>query len=504
MKMIHWLLSGLLCLSGSLSVAHGKDYGEGVQNFTESKILNNKDGSHDHWRGIGRLFSLNGNCTATLLDTQDPTGTLPTPAYVLTSGHCTELTNASIVTNKPIPGFMQFNYFADTAPFLTYPLKKVAWRSIQGVDMAIIELDVSLRTLLKEGIQPLGLAIERPVDGTDVLVVGAPMHDQDTLRLAACTLQPAQEIVEGRWVWRNTLMTRCKDMKGGGSGSPLLDRRTNQIIGVIGTGNLGVQAYPCAEHAPCTPDGGHYKAIPGDVYGNPTDFLSRCFVEGLLVQNVDSSCPLYPVFSVSAAADSPQRYVRIGKKEDGTAEIPTWNYHFTINTPFYRHKTVRTAMDCERPQHYSGVTSAQEAFIDTEIGDQVGMYFLCIVGVGSADQRPSEGLTNNVLSLPVEILDNTPTAQPELSFAAGVQVSTTANELPHRTYAYKFGPTRTTDCSDKTDYSPSEYIYAWLENSDMPGKLCTIAYDISKQASEPRMDILTPTPPKLKDAQDAP
>jgi hypothetical protein len=38
----------------------------------------------------------------------------------------------------------------------------------------------------------------------------------------------------------------------------------------------------------------------------------------------------------------------------------------------------------------------------------------------------------------------------------------------------------------------------------MPGKLCTIAYDISKQASEPRMDILTPTSPKLKDAQDAP
>ncbi|WP_434699295.1 hypothetical protein [Pseudomonas sp. D1-1] len=110
MKTIYLLLGGLFCLSGALSVAHGKDYGEGVQNFADSKILNNKDGSHDHWQGIGRFSTMNGNCTATLLDTHDPSGTTPTPAYVLTSGHCTELTNANIVTNKPILGVMQFNY----------------------------------------------------------------------------------------------------------------------------------------------------------------------------------------------------------------------------------------------------------------------------------------------------------------------------------------------------------------------------------------------------------
>ncbi|WLG95509.1 serine protease [Pseudomonas sp. FP198] len=502
MKTIYLLLGGLLCLSGALSVAHGKDYGEGVQNFTDSKILNNKDGSHDHWQGIGRLYTMNGRCTAALLDTQDVTGSPPTPAYVLTAGHCTELTNANIVTNKPIQGFMQFNYFADTAPYLTYPLKKIAWRSVQGVDIAVIELDVSLQTLLKEGIRPLGLATERPVDGTDVLIVGAPVHEQDTLRLAACTLQPAQEIVEGRWVWRNTLMTRCKDIKGGGSGSPLLDRHTNQIIGVIGTGNLTAQAYPCEQHAPCTPDGGHYKAILGNIYGNATNYLSGCFVQGRLVQGATSFCPLYPVFSVSAPADSPQRYRRAGKKANGSADIPNWNYKFSIDTPFYRHKTVQTAKDCQQGPGYSQTISAKNAFINTAIGDQPGLYFLCILGVGSADQRPEEGLTNNALSLPVEILENAPTAQPELMFTTGVQVSTTKNEQPHRTYAYKFGPTGETDCSDKSDYDTSEDIYAWLENSHLPGKLCTIAYDISKQASEPRMDILNPTP--LRDVQHSP
>lgn len=501
---MYLLLSGILCLSSALSIAHGRDYGEGHQNFTESTVLKNKDGSHNHWRGIGRFTTKLSNCTATLLDTQDPSSSLPTPAYVLTAGHCIELTNANIVTNKPISGFMQFNYFTDTTP-QNYVLKRIAWRSIQGVDLAIIELDVSLQTLLKEGIQPLRLATSRPADGTDALIVGAPLgFDEITLRMAACTLQPAGEIVEGPWVWRNTLMTRCKDIKSGSSGSPLLDRRTNEIIGVIGTGNLTIQAYPCEQHAPCTPAGGRYIAIPGDVYGNPTNFLSGCFVQGRLVQDETSFCPLYPVFSVSAAADSPQRYRRVGKKDDGSADIPTWNYNFSIDTPFYRHKTVRTAMDCKQAPGYSGTISAKNAYINTAIGDQPGLYFLCILGVDSADQRPEEGLTNNALSLPVEILDNTPTAPPELSFTAGVQVLTTDNELPGRTYAYKYGPTGTTDCSDKTDYSTSEYLYAWVENSDLPGTFCTIAYDISGQASEPRTDILTPTPPTPEGVQDAP
>jgi len=492
MKSISLLLTGMLCSLCLQGIAHSRDYGEGMQNFTTSKVLENADGTHNHWRGIGRLY-INGSCTATLLDTQDPSVTQATPAYVLTSGHCIEKGNGNIVTDKPVSGVMQFDYFADTALFKTYALKKVAWRSMQGVDLAIIELDVSLQKLIEEGIQPLELARQKPADGTDVLIVSAPQgFEQTTLRMAACTLQPAREIVEGPWVWRNNVMTRCQDIAGGSSGGPIVNRRSNEIIGVIGTGNLAAGFAPCDEHAPCTLVGDTYKTIPKNVYGNPTVFLNECFIRGYIVKDATSSCPLYPAFTVSADANEPARFKRLKKRKDGTLEIPTWNYRFSISTAFYRHKTVRAAKDCESGHYYSDAISSTGAFIDTEIGARPGFYFLCILGVDSAAQRAETGLIKNGLSLPVEVLDDTPTAPPVLSISSGVGVELASGE-PYRTYSVKFGPLNTTDCSKSEQYLPDSHMDFWFPDAELPIKFCTIAYDKSGHPSEPRTEILNPT-----------
>lgn len=490
MRSISFLLLGVLGSLSSQGMAQNKDYGENMQNFTASKVLENADGSHDHWRGIGHLY-IDGSCTAALLDTQDPSAIEATPAYVLTAGHCIEKTNGNIVTDRLASGVMQFDYFADTAPFKTYPLKKVVWRSIQGVDLAIIELEVSLQALLKEGIRPLKLAERKPADGTDVLIVSAPKgFDKVTLRMAACTVQPAQELVEGPWVWRNTLMTRCRDIAGGSSGAPLIDRYSNEIIGVIGTGNLAAGYAPCEEHAPCTPVGGVYKAIPGNIYGNPTAFLNLCFSQGRIADDATSSCPLYPTFTVRADENSPTKYRKLKKQDDGRMATPTWNYRFSISTAFYRHKTVRTAKDCENPHYYSDATSSTNAFINSEIGTQPGFYFLCILGVDSAAQGAEFGLIKNSLSLAVEILDDIPTAQPDLSISTGVGVELARSE-EYRTYAVKFGPVDTTDCLKNEQYLTHTYLDFWFPDAELPLKFCTIAYDKTGQASEPRTDVLT-------------
>jgi len=170
--------------------------------------------------------------------------------------------------------------------------------------------------------------------------------------------------------------------------------------------------------------------------------------------------------------------------------IPTWNYRLSISTDFYRHKTVRKAMECESPHHYSDVEVSANAFINSEIGSEPGLYFLCILGLDSATQKPESGLLKNALSLPVEILDNKPTTPPALSIVTEVYVSLAKTEAPHRTYAIKYGPAATTDCNQPDKYSNDMEMDFFIPGAKLPGKLCSIAYDKSGQASEPRVDLL--------------
>ncbi|MHC8384242.1 trypsin-like serine protease [Pseudomonas sp. LB3P14] len=120
------------------------------------------------------------------MDNRDSTPLLSTSAYVLTAGHCIDHSNGKIITNKRVTGSMTFNYFTDVSKNTSYPVKQVKWRSMQGVDMAIVELNVSMHTLKKQGIRPLKLARFMPPDGSNVLIVGAPQYS--TLQMSACTL----------------------------------------------------------------------------------------------------------------------------------------------------------------------------------------------------------------------------------------------------------------------------------------------------------------------------
>lgn len=181
------VLSGLLLgyLTGA-AVAAPKDFGEGLTNASPARLLTNAHQEHSHWNGVGRIRNESQTlCTATLLDTRDDTGKSG-PAYVLTSSHCLHRLNGPVQKDLPIKGSASFNYFDDTLESLkTYPLKTLKWGSSQGMDLAIVELQASLATLLKDGISPLKLADEVPSNGNEILALTAP--EWDTLHLSACS-----------------------------------------------------------------------------------------------------------------------------------------------------------------------------------------------------------------------------------------------------------------------------------------------------------------------------
>lgn len=484
MKIRHsTVISAAFALASLSAIAQPVDFGDGLENLSPSRVLSNHDGRHDYWKGIGRILSDDGStCTATLIDTRTANSTGATPAYVLTNGHCLyRKHHGEIITDQPVVGTVIFNYFADTIEQQQpYSLKRVNWSSMQGVDLAIVELQASLNDLIAAGIEPLQMAEQTPQAGKDILIVGAPLAlETPYLRMAACTHQPSGEFIEHPWVWRHTVKNQCQDLKEGSSGSPLLTRETNQVFAVINTTTLFSQG---ANPAITSTGGGNF--------GSPISYLRNCFVAGEFITEPEL-CPLFPTFSVTPA-DVLMRYTKLMRNADGSEIYPDWNMAFSIDRPFYRYKTVRQSIECENPRDYSPAIDATNARINAQIGPQAGNHMLCLLGVDSADERPSPGLMRNALTVATELQPAGPVSPAQVQFRRSAHtyiISWNHDTKLIKKQTFKAGPVQSTDCND-----PSGYKGAWrtliLSAQRLPAKVCTYAYDYADQQSEVREDVL--------------
>jgi len=476
------------------TAAQPPDFGDGLENLSPSRVLNNQEGRYDHWKGIGRIQSTYGQtCTATLIDTRTPDSAEDAPAYVLTSGHCAHLQNNGVIaTDLATEGTVTFNYFADTvAHQQSYPLKRINWSSMQGVDLAIVELEASLNTLILAGIEPLRMAENMPDAGNDILIVGAPLSfESPYLRLAACTQQLSDEVIEQPWVWRHTVKNQCKNIETGSSGSPLLTRNSNEIFAVINASTLATRG----RSATIAPTSETTTLNQTGNFGNPIGYLRSCFVEGVFSTDPDI-CPLFPTFSVEfSVTRRPPHHAKVKLDADGNEVYPGWNLPFSIDKPFYRYKTVRQALQCENPDHYSPAIEARDPLIDAPIGPQTGVHMLCILGVDSADERPAQGLMRNALTLALELQAPSPPSPPDMQISKqfnSYSVAWNGNERLISKHTYKAGPPDATDCND-----PAGYKRVWRKINVplrmLPLKICTYSHDHADQKSAVREDLLLP------------
>ncbi len=489
-------IAGACCIGALLPLsihAAPADLGEGLQSLTPSMVLLNADGSRDHWNGIGRIRSQSGsNCTATLIDTRAPDGPPQAPAYVLTSGHCINRQNGLIITDGEIEGSVQFNFFTDSTA-RSYPLKRINWSSMQGVDLAIVELQPSLGSLIDDGIQPLALASEMPEQGQEVLWVGAPL-DKDTghLRMAACVHNPSQEVLEQPWVWRHTVSNQCRDVDTGASGSPLLTRDNGEVYAVVNLTNQASSGNATEDLSDEIP--GFPPMLADSNYGSPVTLLKKCFVVGVLSTD-PTICDLFPRFSVDfdTLGRQPAQRARVQLDAEGKSVYPSWDLLFQVDTPLYRYKKVDSALQCENPVGYSHTLVSQDATINDLVDNRIGINWLCIVGVSSADERPSIGLMRNALTLAMELQPAGPTPEPQVKIgksrfgALSVKWSYDHRLIDH--YTVKTGPPDNTDCSDPQGFKV-QFRELTLRAKSLPLKICTYAHDINGQPSVVREDIV--------------
>lgn len=458
------------------------------------RFLQNAEGQSALWNGIGQLQTPTSGCTATLIDSRSPEHP-GTPAYLLTAGHCINQAAATVTRDQPIEGSVTFNYFSDTVEQRTrVALREVKWAAMHGADLAIIELDSTLDSLIEGGINPMNLATQ-PEDGAEMLVLG--IAGDDTLQWSACTAHWAGTVVEVPWVWRHQVKNACAGVRSGMSGGAFIDPTGNGLFAVTGTTTFGSTAQD-RRGAPFEINNGQAQWTDSTNYGSTVDHLQACFSEGRFKRDA-RGCALEPAFSLLPdTGQPPVAALKLALDAGGQAVAPSWGYRFGLDTPAYRYKAVRDPQSCENPQHYSHAISAQDAVIDDPLPAVPGMHFLCITGVDSADQVSWPGLLRNSVSHGVRLHEAGPTKMPRVGMEwteDGQLFVSLRLEAPHLTgLRLKRGLPDETDCEDPAGYTEFATPIAFIRAlQDPPLRLCSYGTDSNGQLSALQVTTIPPS-----------
>ncbi|MFJ9993963.1 trypsin-like serine peptidase [Pseudomonas putida] len=465
-----------------------------AQPASSPTTLLNANGQNAQWSGIGRLTMENKRlCIATLIDSRDSSPTTNSgPAYILTSGHCVDTRNGRIGQDQPAQGSIAFNYFSDTQEQRkVFALKRSLWSSMQGTDLALLELDATLDQVMAQGIVPLRLG-NNPSEEKPVMVIGEPSSIGKGLRLASCTETPADFAMEHPWVWRNVRANDCQGISTGASGSPVITPGDRQVIAVVNSVTSDTDE-PCATNSPCVNAQGS-KDAPQRNIAMPLNRVLGCFKQGVADLALDS-CQLLPAFSATVT-ERPRFLEKIASDEQGQLTLPNWDLHFTLDTPRYRFKTTTDPLACEEPTGYSGTIPAGEMPIDAVIGPEPGWHFLCLVGVDTPEQKPSVALMANSLTLATELLPAKEVPLPDVTYTyqdnGGVRVTWTRHPPDVAFYRAKQGPAAKIDCDNPKGFRLLLHTHFTFEASKLPLKICTQSVDIILQRSAVRTDVIEP------------
>jgi hypothetical protein len=269
-----------------------------------SVVLSYANGASPY-SGIGRYEGLE-RCTAFFVDTAasflsaSAPEPVDAPAYALTEGRCASRLDADdVLIDRQGHGRVVFNYFADAEHRqVAVPVVRIAYATVKGRNLALLELSVSYQALIKQVIRPWSVAWSpRTIVGDPIAVVGAPLTvdgKEDFLRLAFCRIDGvAPVVIEHGWQWFDAPFNQCRDVRTGTSGSPVLSVLARTVVGLISTTTAGAErSTACALGHPCERTDAGTRSRKNTNYISPVAGIVSCFDRGGRFRIDEPGCPL--------------------------------------------------------------------------------------------------------------------------------------------------------------------------------------------------------------------
>ncbi len=204
-------------------------------------------------------------------------------AVVVTNGHCASGSLAARQAMVNIPTDKSFSIFMVTGETLKVTGIRLMYATLMDTDIALYELKETNAELKSKGLQPFPFYQGEAPLGSAVRVTSGYWEETQECKLE----RRVHKLLEGFGsdisdpsIATNAfaLSKDCK-IRGGYSGTPVIDSATDTIIAMAFTGAEGSSA--CAEQAPCEEDSrGNRTYLRGTSYVARVDQLDSCIVDG--------------------------------------------------------------------------------------------------------------------------------------------------------------------------------------------------------------------------------
>ena len=417
-------------------------------------------------------------CTATYIEV--PNQTLDSPAYVITNGHCTNIINEDnpIYLDVPLDAkvvFKKLEGITDDKQ-VSFSTKKIAYGTMKGTDLAIVQLNHSNKELQNAGIFPIKIANNLPIFGGKIQACGYPLSLQPVqLRMSNGIQGNRSSISEFIWLWHDFYANNFKNIFGGSSGSPVFEDLNKGIWGMINTTTIGGLG-TCELGAPC-----EFLSNISPITKNETTYV-------LDIRKIKGSFNAKGIFDINLSTNELEKpfdlkvSLDLGVRNFGKEQVMNEKLTFEVEN-FIQTSYRIDPFEAFDKNNNTGFSPVVAGTMQIPFPQKEGFYVLSF-------------LKKNQKSYLTFKIDFTPPNADLIKLnqtkdAEGFYIEPIFKYPEIVNYQWKTGPLATCNCADQSDLEPYFRFAKFVPLNELPAKVCVYGYDLAGNQSKLREFVLT-------------
>lgn len=416
-------------------------------------------------------------CTATYIEV--PNQTLDSPAYILTNGHCTNYSfeDNSIYLDTPLSAQVTFKRLEGIpeSEQISFATNKIAYATMKGTDLAIVELKHSNRELQNAGILPIKIANSIPAAGTKIQAFGYPLSQQTVqLRISNGIQGNSTTVAEFIWLWYDFFSNNFKNIASGSSGSPVFEDLKKGMWGMINTTTIGGIGN-CELGAPC------------EFYSNVRPQTKNETTYVLDIRKIKGSFNSKGIFNINSEKNELEKPLDFSVNLEGAVrnfgKENLKDKKLVFQTSNFAQLSFRLdPFEAFDPKNKTGFSPMIADEMQIPFPNEEGFYVLSF-------------LKNNQKSYLTFKMDFTAPSSDDIQLSQnkgsdGYFIEPIFKYPEIVNYAWKVGPLATCNCADQSDLEPYFRFSKLVPTADLPAKVCVYGYDLAGNQSNVKEFVL--------------